>query len=420
MTRDELTAQQWAKFTGGLDDVLATNPFYQEKLRQAGLTAAAFRSPADLARLPLTTKEELLADQQAQPLYGTNLTYPLGAYTRLHQTSGSSGRRLRWLDTPASWSWILDCWDLIYRAIELRTDDRLFFAFSFGPFLGFWAGFEGALRQRCFVIAGGGMSTLARLQCLRENAVTIVLCTPTYALRLAELAEHEGIDLAGAPVRALVLAGEPGGNIAATRRRIETAWGARVFDHSGMTEIGSLGIEFAEHPGKLFLLETECIAEFLAPGTNDAVPAGTLGELVITNLGRWGSPLLRYRTGDLVRWRADEAPAGYPFVYLDGGILGRADDMLWIKGNNVYPSAVEDIVRTFTEVAEFALEAVDSVHGTNLRILVEPTSPIQTETLAARVAKAVHDRLYFHPEVKVVAANTLPRFEMKASRFRRC
>src|SRR5437773_888657 len=282
-------------------EILPRNRFYAAKFSQGRLSADDIRTPADLSRLPFTTKAELLADQEAHPPYGTALTYPLNRYNRLHQSSGTSARPLRWLDTPENWTWHLDCWEQIYQIVGVRAEDRLFFPYSFGPFLAFWAAFESAARRGNLTLAGGGMNSSARLRFLMENEATVVLCTPTYALRLAEVAREDGISLADSSVRMLIVAGEPGGSIPATRTRIETAWNARVFDHCGMTEIGPLGIECQENPGGLHLLETECLAEIIDSVTGLPVPAGQLGELVLTNLGRWGSPLIRYRTGDLVR-----------------------------------------------------------------------------------------------------------------------
>src|SRR5262249_11534361 len=197
-------------------------------LPAAGLGPSDQRTAHDLQRLPLTTKSEILADQAAQPPHGTNLTCDLGRYSRLHQTSGTTGTPLRWLDTPESWDLILENWRQLFGLMGLRRDDRLFFPFSFGPFLGFWAAFEGANRLGNLCLAAGGMSSAARLRLLMENQATVVCCTPTYALRLAEVAAEQKIELSSGLVRAVLVAGEPGGNIPATRRRIETAWGADV------------------------------------------------------------------------------------------------------------------------------------------------------------------------------------------------
>jgi phenylacetate-CoA ligase len=418
MNRSELAALQWAKLLDGLGRILPSNAFYRRKLESAGVVLSDLRGPADLGKLPFTTKNELLADQQDQPPFGTNLSWPLDRYVRIHQTSGTGGRRLRWLDDRANWEWILTLWDEIYAAAGVRRGDRFFFPFSFGPFLGFWAAFEGACRQGYFTMAGGGMTSAARLEAIRDNGVTIVACTPTYALHLADLAEREGVDLPRSAVRMLILAGEPGGSLAAVRTRLESAWGARVVDHSGMTEIGSLGVEFESLPGRLYLLESHCIAEFLAPDSDQPVAEGEVGELVMTNLGRWGSPLIRYRTGDVCRWRFDVHPEGKPFVYLDGGLIGRTDDMLWIKGNNVYPSALESVLRQDASVAEFQFVVDDSSVPSAVTVLVEPRAgEPAAEALSARLEKRFQDQLYFRPAIRVVSPGALPRYEMKSRRI---
>jgi phenylacetate-CoA ligase len=423
--REQLSALQLEKLQRLAVSILPNNQFYAGKWREAGADIGVFDSLDGLQRLPFTTKDEILADQSAHPPYGTNLTFPVGEYVRVHQSSGTSARPLRWLDTKQSWSWLLDCWELIFSAIGLRADDRLFFPFSFGPFLGFWGAFEGAARLGNFCLPGGGMSSTGRLQFIRDHAITIVACTPTYALRLAEVAKTEGVDLAGSCVRALIVAGEPGGSIPATRARIERAWGARVFDHTGMTEIGATGIECREAPGGVHLLESEFIAESIDPATTEPVAEGEQGELVLTNLGRLGSPLVRYRTGDLVRLSRTRCACGRSLVRMEGGILGRTDDMLLIRGNNVYPSSIEAVIRRFEQVAEYRVEVDQSNDLAKIRIDVEPVPARETEpshpgaeeSLAARISRAIHDTLLFRPQVSVVPPGTLERFEMKARRF---
>ena len=428
LSRQELVRLQTGRLQALLAEVLPRNRFWANKFQAAGVRAAEIRTLDDLRSLPLTTKQELLADQQAHPPYGTNLTYAPVEYSRLHQTSGTTGVPLRWLDTPQSWSWCLDCWSQLFQLIGLRRDDRLFFPFSFGPFLGFWAGFEGANRLGNLCLAGGGLSSQGRLQLMLENAATVVCCTPTYALRLAEIAAEQQIDLAGSPVRALVVAGEPGGNIPALRQRIEQAWGARLFDHWGMTEIGPLAMEPADRPGGLAMLETECIAEILDAATGAPAPAGEEGELVITNLGRQGSPLIRYRTGDRVRAAPPltDAPGGGDppwanWLRLEGGILGRTDEMLTIRGNNFYPAALEEIIRQVDGVAEYRIEVRSVKSMQHLRIQIEPSPDLPgTGTgarLAAQIAGLIKDRWNFQAEVESVATGSLPRFEMKGRRF---
>ncbi len=419
LDRARLEALQAERLRALLAEILPANRFYAARFAAAGLAPESVRRPEDLRRLPPTRKAELVADQAENPPYGTNLTYPRARYTRLHQTSGTRGHPLRWLDTAPSWQWMLDNWKQIYNITGVRPGDRLFFAFSFGPFLGFWTAFEAAGQLGLFTLAGGGMTSAARLRLLADNAATVLLCTPTYALHLAEVAAQQGIELPRLGVRALIVAGEPGGSIPATRRRIEDAWGARLFDHSGMTEVGPAAVECLENPGGLHLLEGDYLAEVIDPHSERPVAPGQVGELVLTTLGRHGSPLLRYRTGDLVRPDPKPCPCGRTFLRLDGGILGRTDDMIHLRGNNVYPSALEEVIRRFPGVAEYRIEVDASETLAALRIEVEPRTPGDGQALAEGITHAIRDALLFRPEVRVVPPGTLPRYEMKAQRISR-
>ncbi len=419
--RTRLTEWQAERLRALLEAIVPANPFWTEKLRDAKVDPRSIQSLDDLARLPFTSKSELAADQEAHPPYGRNLTFGPTDYSRFHQTSGTTtGQPLRWLDTPASWNWLLDCWTMIYRWMNLRRDDRLCFPFSFGPFLGFWAGFEGALRQGNLCLAAGGMSSEARLKLILDNRNTLLGCTPTYALRLAEVAAAQGIDLPSSSVRAILVAGEPGGSIPSVRSRIEQAWGARVFDHWGMTEIGPLASECDDDPGNLTVLETECIAEIIDPASGQPVAAGLPGELVITNLGRVGSPAIRYRTGDLVEANLLPHSSGRNLLRLKGGILGRIDDMLIVRGNNVFPSSIETIVREYSDVVEFRIVVSRQREMNHVRLDIEPNAALDESAgiaLAEGLSKAIKQRLQFHADVVLLPHGSLPRFEMKARRL---
>jgi phenylacetate-CoA ligase len=421
MQRTEMLARQSVRLCELVRTTGQRNPFYAAKWKSAGVSAAEIRSCDDLHRLPFTTKSEIVADQAAHPPYGSNLASPLSEYIRLHQTSGTTGEPMRWLDTRQTWDWMLGCWAQLFTLMELEPRDRLLFAFSFGPFLGFWAGFEGSQFYGSFGLASGGMSTPARLKLIGDHGITVVCCTPTYALRLADVAAYEGIDLAASSVRALLVAGEPGGNQPATRQKLEAAWGARVFDHWGMTELGPLAIEPARQPGGLTMLETECVVEVIDPATLKPVEGNGEGELVVTNLGRVDCPLIRYRTGDRVRRVFPEQDSPWPFVHLPGGILGRVDDMLTIRGTNVYPAALEDAVRSFPEVAEFRIEVRTDRSMDELRVQVEPATGLDPASFAAmeltaRIAARFKSRFNLNCPVELVPAGSLPRFEMKARR----
>ena len=418
-SRHEIETVQASRLNALIELVDGRNRFYTEKFSRAGIQVAGLDLPEGLGRLPLTTKAELVADQDAAPPWGTALSEPLANYTRYNQTSSTTGHPLRWLDTTDSWQWMLECWKAVYRAARIGPADRIFFPFSFGPFLGFWTAFDAGVQLGAHCVPAGGMTSEIRLGLIDLLEPTVVCCTPTYAQRLVEVAGQ--LDggrgtLADSSVKVLIVAGEPGGSIPATRQQIETGWGARVIDHHGLTEVGPISFECWENPGFVHLNECEYICEVLDPETGVRVPDGQQGELVVTNLGRLASPVIRYRTRDIVVRVEEPCPCGRTLSRLQGGILTRADDMICVRGVNIYPAAIEAIVRTVREVAEYrATVRSDSA----LRVM-----SIEVETSAsdpAAVTKQVESRLRaalgLTVPVSAVEPGTLPRFEMKAKRF---
>ena len=386
------------------------NRFYTERLRVAGVTAANIASLEDYAaRVPLTTKEELVADQWGNPPYGSNFTAPLRDYSRFCQTSGTSGAPLVVLDTAENWLWMLGNWRRIYKAAGVAAGDRVYFAFSFGPFLGFWTAFEAASALGCLCIPGGAQGSEARLGMILKHEVEVLLCTPTYALHLAEVAHASGVDLSRSAVRKIIVAGEPGGSVPEVRARLSAAWnGARVFDHYGMTEVGPVAFEDASRPCVQTVLPESYWPEVIDPQSGLAAEPGAVGELVLTPLGRHDTPLLRYRTGDLVR-----AVHGSRGLELHGGILGRADDMVVVRGVNLYPGAVDAVVRTVPAITEYR------VHLERRGVLAEVS--IEAESTAAGAAveleRALAAAFSLRIPVTQVAAGSLPRFELKARRW---
>ena len=414
LDRPALFQLQRRKLAALWGQTLPGNSFYRRKLD--GIRFDPLRDP--MSALPFTTRQELEQDQLDHPPYGTNLSFSPDRYCRLHQTTGSGGRPLRWLDTAETWDWWKRCWGIIFAAAGIGAQDKLVFPFSFGPFVGFWGAFDAAAALGRFVIPAGGMATTARLRMILENRVTVICCTPTYAVRMSEVAAEENVDIAHSAVRALIVAGEPGGHIPATRQRIESAWNARVFDHTGMTEIGPLGFECLENPADVHLSESECIAEVIDPQTSREVADGEAGELVITNLGRPGAPVIRYRTGDQVRLTRERCHCGRWFARMLGGILGRLDDMFIVRGNNVFPSAVEAVIRRFPEIAEFGVEVTQNASLAKVNLKLEPLPTVTDPAgLSDRVRKALQETLSFKADVQMMPPGSLPRFEMKAKRF---
>ena len=384
------------------------NRFYRARIRPDA-------SVSEWAAIPFTTKAELSADQAAHPPYGTNLTYPLDRYVRLHQTSGTTGAPLRILDTAESWHWWAETWQYAYRAAGVTAGDRVFFCFSFGPFIGFWSAFAGAELLGALAISGGAQSTVERAAAILATEATVLLCTPTYALRLAEAAGEAGIDLSRSALRVSIHAGEAGASIPATRDRIEAAFGVRAFDHTGATEIGPTGFSCEARDG-VHLIESEFYVEILDPASGKAAEEGE-GELVLTNFGRYGSPVIRYRTGDRVRAVRGRCSCGRTLVKLDGGILGRVDDMVIVRGVNVFPSAFEAVIRRFPEVVEYRIEAYTERGMDALRCTIEPVPGCDAAGLARAVGDAIHQGIGVRCTVIIAGPGSLPRFELKARRF---
>ena len=381
------------------------NQFYAERLKRR----------QHFEDIPFTTKQEVVDDQANNPPFGTNLTFPIENYTRIHQTSGTAGKPILWLDTPDSWDWWLRCWAEVFKGAGVRQGDRVYVAFSFGPFIGFWAAFEASQRMGLMTISGGGQSTEQRLQSILQRQATVLVCTPTYALRLADAARELGLDMTRGSIRLTVHAGEPGASIPETRNRIQQSFGAKTFDHVGMTEMGAYGFECEQQCG-LHINEDEFIAEMMDPATGGVVEDGQKGELVLTNLGRIGMPLIRYRTGDLCVISREPCPCGRRSARLVGGVLGRADDMITIRGINVFPSAVESIVRRYPEIVEFAIEVHRHREMHELRLKVEIVGV--ANGILERLAQEFSNDLRIRASIEQVAEGTLPRFELKSRRLR--
>ena len=412
LSRSALDAHKLDRLRGLLRTILPHNRFYAEKLARVG-DATAVADLTDLAAWPFTSKEELVA--AAADGTPANLTWPVDRYVRYHQTSGTHGRPLPVFDTAADWQWWMECWREILARGGVGPGDRVFVASSFGPYAGFWSGFEGALAAGAMAIPGGGLSTRGRIELARSLRATVLVATPGYALHLAEVAVAEKLDPRGLGVRLVIVAGEPGGSLPAVRSQLGELWGAKVLDHAGATEVGPWGVGDLCGPG-LDVLEPWFHPEFISTETGTAAGPGELSELVLTTLGRVGAPVIRYRTGDLVRpqWPSAAAIAAgaAPAVRLVGGILGRTDDMLVIRGVNVFPGAIDDIVRGFPEVVEYRVIVRSRDSLDELAVEVE-------DRLAApeRVAREFQVRLGLRIDVRAVPPGSLPRFEGKARRF---
>ena len=421
-SHEEIKRLQWRKLRSLLEAILPANPFYHRKL--TGLTLGPAATLEDYRRLiPFTTRHELVRDRLANPPYGTNLTYPADAYVRCHQTSGTTTMPIRWLDTAESWSHIVDNWVRILGAagVTRRTASS-----SPSPSGRSWA--SGRRSRPC---SGWAASVFPAAPCpawrgCRPSWTTASpwsVAPPPTRNTWAKSPKRRKLDLTRSRVRLLIVAGEGGGSIPATRARIERLWpGAAVFDHHGMTEVGPVTYQCPAQPGVLHVLESAYLPEVVNPANRASrLAPGETGELVLTTLDRLGSPLLRYRTGDLVKPRALSICAcGRHELALEGGILGRSDDMVVVRGVNVYPSLVEEIVRAYSEVAEYRVQLDCRSAMTELSLEVEPVVDSSGRaSLPRRLEQSFQAALNLRVPVVLVPAGSLPRFEMKAQRWMR-
>ncbi len=396
---------------------LGNNDFYQDKLRAAGIAPEQLQSLDALRQLPFTTKDELVDEQRNSPPFGRLLSYPVTAYPYFHRTSGTSGRPLIWLDTLDSWQWWARCWEYVYRGCGVSEEDIVFFAFSFGPYVSHWAAIEGARQMGAMGISGAGMSTEQRLLEIINNNCTVLACTPTYALRLAQVADERGIDIRNSRVRVTIHAGEPGASLPNVRNAIEASWGSACYDHAGATEVGGWSFPCSHRDAGLHLNEAEFYFEVIDPQSREFVAEGVRGELVITTLGRTGMPVLRYRTGDLVELTTEPCACGRSFARIKGGVLGRSDDMIIVRGVNLYPSVIDNLVRAQAQIIEYEVN-IRRVKGMDdLLIKLETAGDFQT--VANALENAFRESFNIGVTLEHAARDSLPRYEFKSRRYKR-
>lgn len=421
-TRDEIDALQVRKLRNLLDWTHAQVPYHSKRLSDAQVTADSINSLDDLRRIPFMTRDEWMQGQLDQPPYGPILAAPEEAAIRYHLTSGTTGKTpIRVLDSMKDWEWITEMWCYGFWGFGVRPKDVVFFAFSYGTFVGFWGAHYACEKLGCLVLPGGNMTTEARLNQIFDMNATVVCSTPTYALRMAQEARNLGLDLVNGSVERLILSGEPAGSIPATKALIEEQWGAKAGDTAGMTELGTIMMFECDHqPGGAHIIEDHYIEEVIDPGSGEPVGYGEAGERVVTSFGRGFIPVIRYRTRDLVlKVPGSTCSCGRTFDIYEGGIRGRVDDMKLVRGTNVYPRAVEAIVREYEAIDEFQiyLHTVDGIRD-EIEVRVEiPDANADADKILKELGTALaeaHEGLRFG--VSRVDNESLPRFELKAKR----
>jgi phenylacetate-CoA ligase len=423
LARDELSALQLHKLRAMCDWAYARCGFHRRRWDAARFHPDQLRTLDDIRRVPFMTREEWMAAQMAEPPFGDLLAADRELAIRYHLTSGTSGRvPIRVLDGMKDWEWIAEMWAYGFWGFGVRPSDVVFFAFSYGTFIGFWGAQYCCEKIGCLTLPSGGATTEGRIRTIMDMGATVVCSTPTYALRLWRAASEMGIDLArDSKVEKLIVSGEPAGSIPAVKRQLEEAWGARVGDTAGMTEIGTIMIFECRHqPGGTHIIEDNFIEETIEPFGDAPVPYGEKAERVVTSFGRGFVPLIRYRTKDMVVKTPYSACAcGRTGDIYVGGLQGRWDDMKLVRGTNVYPRAVESIVREHDAIDEFQILLTrDLVDEITLRVELKPGREIDWNALESRLRRELaeaHEGLRFN--VDLAEPNSLPRFELKARRL---
>ena len=425
LLREDLKRLQLHKLQRLTEFAYANSPFHRAKFDAAGFQPEQLRTLDDLRRIPYMTREDWMASIGATPLFGNLTTTDHAHAIRYHLTSGTSGRTpIRVLDSMKDWEWIAEMWCYGFWGFGVRPEDIVYFAFGYGSFIGFWGAHYACEKIGALVIPGGAQTTEQRVKQIVEMGVTTVCSTPTYALRMWQQATEMGIDLArDSKVSKVLLSGEPAGSIPAVKRQLEEAWGAKCGDTAGMTEVGTIMIfECANQPGGTHIIEDHYIEEVINPATGEPVGYGELGERVVTSFGRGFIPVLRYRTKDMVLKVPHTAcDCGRTGDIYEGGIRGRWDDMKLIRGTNVYPRAVEAIVREHDAVDEFQIyiwRAEDIRDEITIKVELKPGREgewPQVRDDLARELSAAHENLRFN--IERMEVGSLPRFELKAKRL---
>ena len=425
LPKEQLDALKLFKLKRMCEWAAAESDFHGRKFKDAKFHPDQLKSLDDLRRVPIMTRAEWMDCQAEQPLFGDLITADPDAAIRYHLTSGTSGRQpLRVLDGMKDWEWIAEMWCYGFWGFGVRPQDTVFFAFSYGSFIGFWGAHYCCEKIGSLVLPSGNMTTEARVKQIVEMDATTVCATPTYALRMAQVAREMKIDLPSSRVNKLIVSGEPAGSIPAVKKMLEQQWGAKCGDTAGMTEIGTIMIfECSHQPGGTHIIEDNFIEEVVDPETLEPVGYGDEGERIVTSFGRGFIPLLRYRTGDLVMkvpW--NKCSCGRTWDIYDGGIRGRTDDMKLIRGTNVYPRAVEAIVREYDAIDEFQIvvwRKDDVQDEITVKLEVKPDFEKQATEVLRKLATDLadaHEGLRFN--VEAVKYGSLPRFELKAKRLK--
>ncbi len=418
---EKLRILQLKKFQNIFKWAYERSPFHRMLYTAAGVEPGDIKSFEDIRKVPKVEKSMMRAAQAKDPYpYGDMLCVPLNEVTAYHQTSGTTGQPVYQADSWQDWEWWAESWAYILWAQGYRPSDRVFLPFGYNVFVAFWAAHYGAEKVGCEVVPGGVLDTEARVLKIGELKPTAFCATPTYVLGMADTARRKlGVDPARMGIKRITVAGEPGGSIPTTRRRMEEAWGARVYDHVGATEIGAWSYECTAQSGlhvneALFLVEIEDVE------TGELIDGpGKRGKMVITALDRTAQPCIRFDSKDIIEWSGDRCECGRTFRLTKGGVVGRADDITKVKGVLLSPTAIEEVVRSFPELCdEFEVIVTKKGDLDDITLKVECIPGGSPDAVKLRLVDQLRLKTNLGYNIEFHDYGTLPRYDVKAKRFK--
>jgi len=398
--------------------------FYRKLYGDAGLEPGDIKTYDDIRRVPKVEKSMMREVQGPgkDPFpYGDILSVPLEEVTEYHQTSGTTGQPVYQADTWQDWEWGAEAFAYALYAQGYRNTDRLFLPFGYNIFIAFWGAHYAAEKLGCEVIPGGVLNTEARILKMQELRATAMGATPTYVLGMAETARKIGID---PPkdlfIRKITVAGEPGGSIPATRKRMEEAWGAKVYDQVGSTEIGHWGWECRQQAGlhvneALFLVEIEDV------DTGEPITGpGKRGKMVVTTFNRLAQPCIRFDVKDLIQWNSQPCDCGRTYRLLEGGLMGRADDITKVKGVLLSPAAIEEVVRAIPQLGDEYYVVVTKkgdIDDITLKVEILPEHAGDADAIRTTLTDQLRLKTNLGYHIEFHEFGSLPRSQAKTRRF---
>ncbi|MCJ7596725.1 MAG: phenylacetate--CoA ligase family protein [Desulfobacterales bacterium] len=424
LPHDKIRRLQLRKFKRIFQWTYDRSKFHRSLYEKAGIRPEDIRTLEDIRHVPTVEKSMMRDIQRKDPFpYGDALCVPLEEVVEFRQTSGTTGQPVYQPDTWQDWEWWAECWSFILWAQGYRPADRIFIPFGYNIFVAFWAGHYAAEKIGAEVVPGGVLDTQARILKIRELECTAMMATPTYVLGMADTAKTKmGIDPASLTINKITCAGEPGASIPTTKARMEEAWGAKVYDHAGATEIGAWSYECTAQAGGLHVNEALFLVEIQDPETGEYIEEpGRRGKMIITALDRMAQPCVRFDSKDIIEWDSEPCPCGRTFRLIKGGVIGRVDDITKVKGVLLSPSAIEEAVRGVEGLGDEFEVVVDKV-GDIDRITLKIEIVKGREGDCKHIEAQLKDQLRLKTNLGYVLEfhdyGTLPRYDVKAKRFK--